>query len=79
MMRKLPLVIVEWEDTTSSHKWAEEKESDVQTALIHTVGWRLKGGRKYILLSSQRDFTYNECSDRVKIPRGCIKSIRRVE
>ncbi len=78
-MRKLPLVVIEWEDTTSDRRWESEKNADVKTALIHTVGWRLKSDRKYYLLTTQRDTTHRECSDRIKIPRGCIKSIRVIE
>ena len=78
-MRKLHLVEIEWEDTTSKHDWADEKGADIQTAIIHSVGWRLRSNRKYLLLATQRDFTYGECSDRIKIPRGCVKSIRRIE
>jgi len=78
-MRKLPLVEVRWEDTTSRHSWINEKDAGVDTAVIHTVGWKLRATRKYVLLVTQRDETYGDCSDRIKIPRGCIKEIRRIE
>ena len=78
-MRKLQLVEVEWEDTTSSGRWVDEENADVKPAQVHTVGWKLKATRKYLLLISQRDETYGECSDRIRIPRGCIKSVRRIE
>ena len=78
-MRKLHLVEVEWEDTTSKHCWKDEKDADFESAIIHAVGWQLRCTRKHILLITQRDSVYGECSDRVKIPRGCIKSIRRIE
>lgn len=78
-MRKLHLVEVEWEDSTSSGRWVSEKDAEVTPAQVHTVGWQLKRNRKYILLITQRDETYNECSDRIRIPRGCIKSIRKIE
>lgn len=78
-MRKLHLVEVKWEDTTSRHSWEDEKDADFKPAIIHNVGWQLKRTRKHILLINQRDFTYGECSDRTKIPRGCIQSIRRIE
>ena len=78
-MRKLQLVEVEWEDTTSSGRWVNEKDALVMPAQIHTVGWKLKATRKYLLLITQRDETYDECADRIRIPRGCIRSIRRIE
>lgn len=78
-MRKRPLLVIEWDDTTSSSKWEDEGDADVKLARIHTVGWQLKKTREYILLTNQRDATYYQCSDRHKIPRGCIKNIRRLE
>lgn len=78
-MRKLHLVEVEWEDTTSRSSWIDEKDADLKPAHIHTVGWQLKATRKYLLLITQRDATYGECSDRTRIPRGCVKSIRKIE
>lgn len=78
-MRKLPLVEVEWEDTTSKSGWEDTKDADLEFATIHNVGWQLQRTKKYILLVTQRDSTYGGCADRTKIPRGCIKSIRRIE
>ena len=78
-MRKLQLVEVEWEDTTSRSSWVDEKDANFTPAHIHTVGWKLESNRKYLLLVAQRDETYGECSERTRIPRGCIKSIRRIE
>lgn len=78
-MRKLPLVDVEWEDATSDRRWQNESEAGVIPAIIHNVGWQLQRTRKYILISSQQDVTNKEWADRTRIPRGCIKSIRRLE
>ena len=78
-MRKLPLIEVEWQDTTSRGAWADEVKADFESAIIHTVGWKLKSTRNYILVTNQRDTVYGECSDRHKIPRGCIRNIRRIE
>ena len=78
-MRKLHLVEVEWEDTTSSKRWEDEANADVELAIVHTVGWQLKKTRKHILLTSQRDATYNIYTDREKIPMGCVRVIRRIE
>ncbi len=78
-MRKLHLVEVEWEDTTSRSNWIGERDAEVAPAHIHSIGWKLKSNGKYILLITQRDATYGECSDRTRIPRGCIKRVRRIE
>lgn len=78
-MKKLPLVVVEWNDTTSASKWVDEKDADLDSACVFSVGWRLKSPRKYVLLTPQRDIVYNQCADRIKIPKGCIRSIRKIE
>lgn len=78
-MRDLPLVEVEWEDTTSDRRWETRDKVDVTPAIIQNIGWQLKHTRDYILLTSQRDITHNEYADRIRIPRGCIKSIKKVK
>ncbi len=78
-MRKLNLVEIEWEDTTSSSRWEDEKDAEVRPAIIRIIGWQLMRTGKYLLLITQRDTTYNQCADRTRIPRGCIKSIRKIE
>ncbi len=77
-MRKLPLIIVEWEDTTGQSSWEEEKNADFKIKPSFSVGWKLKTDRKYVLITRQREVGGN-FADRLKIPRGCIKSIKRLE
>ena len=78
-MRKLPLVEIEWVDATSDRRWAPEEKAEVEPAIIKNVGWQLKRTKRYILMTSQRDLSNKECSDRTRIPRGCIKTIRKIE
>ena len=78
-MRKLHLIEVEWEDTTSDRRWESEDKVSVNPAIVRNVGWQLQRTREYILLTSQKDITHKEYADRIRIPRGCIKSIRRIE
>lgn len=78
-MRKLRLLLVEWEDTTSDRRWEYEDDVSVEPAIVHSVGWQLQRKRTHILLTSQKDITHKEYADRIRIPRGCIKSIRRLE
>ena len=77
-MRKLPLIVVEWEDATSRSSWEDEKDADFKVSLNHSMGWRIRCDRKYVLLIRQRG-EFDDCADRLKIPRGCIRSIRRIE
>ena len=77
-MRKLHLVEVEWEDTTSDRRWVGKDDVVVNPAIIRTVGWQLQRTGEYILLTSQQDITHNEYADRIRIPKGCIRNIRRL-
>ena len=77
-MKKLPLIVVEWEDATSKHSWEDERDADFKIKSSFSVGWQLKTDRKYLLLTRQRE-TDGYYADRLKIPRGCIKSIKRLE
>lgn len=78
-MRKLHLVEVEWEDTTSDRRWEGKDNVSVNPAIIYNIGWQLQRTRKHILLTSQKDITHGEYADRIRIPRGCIRNIRRLE
>ena len=77
-MHKRPLVVVEWEDTTSRGSWVDEKDADFKCCLVYSVGWKMKATPKHIVLSAMRADN-GDCSERTKIPRKGIKSIRRVE
>lgn len=78
-MRKRPLLVVEWDDITTSHPWVDEDENHVEKALHCTsVGWKLKSGRKHLVITPMRAEN-NDCGDRQIIPRGAIRNIRRIE
>lgn len=78
-MKKKPLVIVEWEDISGSMSWMSEKEvKKTEPIQCTTVGWQMKStGKKLVLISTYSG--ENSYSDRNTIPKGCIKSIRRLE
>ena len=78
-MHKLPLIIVEWDDTSTHSGWASDSDDATQHA-IHciSVGWKVKSNRRHLVITPIRD-SYNKCDDRQIIPRGCITKIRRLE
>lgn len=77
-MKKRPLIVVEWDDTCSDTGWEKEtKRSDTAIKSI-SVGWRLPNSGRDIVLTPMRN-EFDNCNDRQIIPRGCIKSIRRLE
>ncbi len=78
-MRKLPLVVVEWEDTSTHGAWkgeADDFTSEIEPCV--SVGWKLKSTRKHLRITAMRTIG-GACNDRQSIPRGCIKNIRRLE
>ena len=78
-MRKLPLVIVEWDDTSTHTKWCkEDREHTEDASHCVSVGWRLSSSREHIVLTPMRD-KEGWCSDRQIIPRGCITSITKIK
>jgi len=83
-MRKLPLIVVEWDDITTHTGW-EYEDKDCTDYVLHcvSVGWQVKSNRKYLVISPMRSYYQNlkrsKCDDRQIIPRGCITKIRRIE
>ena len=78
-MRKLPLIIVEWDDISGYAGWATEKQvKEAEVIPCVTVGWQVKSTAKKLITVATRN-TQDEYSDRSTIPKGCIRSIRRLE
>ena len=78
-MRKRPLIIVEWNDTTGTATWDSEKAiAESEPMHCTTVGWKINSTHKKLVMAATRDTEGHFC-DRSTIPRGCIKSIRTLE
>jgi len=83
-MRKLPLIVVEWDDITTHSGWEYDDEDMSKHCLACvSVGWKVKSSKGYLQISPVRSgwsgSRYSKCDDRQIIPKGCIKSIRRLE
>jgi len=78
-MKKLPLIEVEWEDIAGQAGWQNEEQVKA-TEPIHcvNVGWQIKSTAKKLIICAGRN-DQGDYSDRSTIPKGCIKSIRRIE
>ena len=78
-MRKKPLVIVEWDDVNGSSNWAaEESVKKVELTRCTNVGWKLEStAKKLVICAGKNDM--GDYSDRCTIPKGCVRSIRRLE
>ena len=79
-MKKLPLIIIEWDDVSSFGGWeitkdALEKEKPFRAKM---VGWEIARNKGYITLATAFSDA-DDCNGRRCIPRGCIISIRRLE
>ena len=78
-MKKRSLVIVEWEDITTIRGWWDEEEAKEDTPLkCISVGWKLVSTKNHLSLIASRSENA-DCGDRITIPKGCIRSIRRIE
>jgi len=78
-MRKKPLVVVEWDDTSTNTGWDEDGEDYTKEALgCVSVGWKIKSNRKHLVITPMRTKD-GRCNDRQVIPCGCITNIRRLE
>jgi hypothetical protein len=78
-MRKRPLIVVEWDDITTNTDWDKEDIDHTKDALsCISVGWRLKSTNKHLVLTPMRTKD-GRCNDRQIIPKGAIRSIRRIE
>jgi len=79
-MRKLPLIVIEWEDTlTHTGGWEHvDKVRECITNPHWAVGWKVKSTRRTLHITPMVS-NDNRCDDVVMIPRGCIRSIRRLE
>ena len=78
-MKKRPLVLIEWDDAFGDNRWHDE--DDIGRAVpmrCVTVGWRMPSERGYFSLASTRD-RQGRCADRMTIPKGNVKSIRRLD
>lgn len=77
-MSKRRLIVVEWDDVSSYGGWADIEESKGNRPFRATmVGWELSRNKDCLVLATA--FSEDECNGRRVIPRGCIKSIRRIE
>ena len=79
-MQKKPLILVEWEDIAAHTGWIREDSEPEESDTINcvTVGWKIKSNRRTLVIASTRSEN-RKCTDRTAIPRGCIKSTRRLE
>ena len=79
MIKKRPLVVVEWHDTSLEVDWqCEEHSYDVEPVYCQSVGWVLPNKKQCLLLVPTRN-DKETSSARLAIPLGCITNIRRIE
>jgi len=79
-MKTIPLVLVKWQDITSSHTgWINETDiNKLKTATCYTVGWVMKEDDKNLYVVSalvEHDGDWSQSFDTV-IPKGVVDSIK---
>jgi len=75
-VKEFPLVLIRWQDITSSHTgWIEQEEIDaLKTATCYSVGWIIKEDKKNVYLISalvEHEDIWSKSFDTV-IPKGVI-------
>ena len=77
--QKRQLLLIEWEDIGVSPTWEHEHiiKPAHEVVLCRSVGWKIASDRRYITIAASRSSLGN-CSDRISIPRGCIKKIEKI-
>ena len=78
---KPKLVRIDWVDTVSNNGWRTEDGPKEALAKCSTVGWLVGSTREAKTLAATiGDMGEGDrrLGDRVIIPRGCIKSIRKL-
>lgn len=78
-MKEIPLVLIKWQDITSSHTgWIEAPEIEkLKTANCYSVGWIVKEDKKnYYIVSAlvEHDDIWSQSFDTV-IPKGVVDKI----
>lgn len=72
------MVLVEWLDTSSNSNWATKEEAKPKVLTCRTIGFLLERNKKHIAIYAT-DSESGNISDRVCIPKGCIKSVKRLK
>ncbi len=75
---KRPLLEVEWEDSATNLGWRDMDEHDPAPIVCKTVGYKIKGTKTSICLASSLS-DQGGTNDRMIIPKGCIRAIRKVK
>lgn len=69
--------MISWNDTRSCSEWREPDEH-LPHAVIHTCGWITLDTPKYVTIVASIDDDGEFVGDVLTIPRGCIKTIKRL-
>jgi hypothetical protein len=72
-----PIVEVTWEDAESDHGWEPSADTDMSPAMAVTVGFLIKDESERVVIASTCD-AQNNSNNRLKIPRGMIRSMRKI-
>lgn len=78
LLKKRRIVLVEWEDSTSVHRWQARSEVDNKPAFCRTVGWLVAKDKKAMTVvgtySAGSHFTGDLC-----IPMGAVRKVTEVK
>lgn len=81
MAKKLPIVEVEWEDSSGYEGWHSKAEHIAAgVGVCRSTGYLLKSSRKAITLVQSLDDRgkHFKVADSINIPRGAVKAMRKL-
>lgn len=74
----MKIVQVDWLDTMTDSGWKSPKiKLDTKDMLQHSVGYLLENSKKQVVIC-QSYGEVNNCAERLQIPKGCVKRVRRI-
>ena len=76
-MKKVKLLLVEWNDTVTVGDWFGSVE-EIIPSTVHVVGWLIRDTKEFIVLSSMKS-SAGMHSSICCIPKGCIVTHKELE
>ena len=78
-MKKLPIVEVEWVDSSGRGGWHSREDHRAQTpSHILSVGYLVKSTKRHVTILQSADTEVDLAEGSTTIPRSAIRSIRKL-
>ena len=75
-VKKIRPVVITWDDAARPAGWADPEASGLAQCI--SIGWLLLQNRKVVKIAQTVNNHDTDCGAILSIPRGCIRTIKRV-